>query len=104
VLAAALAGGAAGLAAIEFGQHAFQVAALGQIMGVTAMAAERQIVAPEMRGNADRRRLLADRQMGRAAHLLFGVEVADALLDQADAQDLPVEIETGVVGHQARIT
>jgi hypothetical protein len=84
----ALAAGTSGRFAVDFGQHRFQVAALGQVMGVGAMAAEHIVVGGKGCTGADRRRLLADAQVDRAAHLLLRIQIDDPFLDPADAEHI----------------
>ena len=56
----------AGLAAEKFGEHRLQLGALGDAMAVAAMGRGDAIGVAERHADADRRRLLPDRQMHRA--------------------------------------
>ena len=89
VYGAATAARTARLLAVELGHHPRQVATLGEVVGMTPMPAVDHIVPPQRRAHADRHRLLSDGEVGRRPHLAFGVEIADRLLDGADADHLP---------------
>ena len=73
---------------MKLGEHASEVAALRQIMGMGAMGRDHLIRALERETHPSRDRLLADREMDRAAHFLVGVTARDFLLDPAVAQHI----------------
>src|SRR6266568_1595772 len=81
------------LLAHEFAEHGLQVPALRKIMGVAAMRRHDLISRAQQRTNANGNRLLADRQMDRAAHLLLPVAARDLFFDETNAQHLAIEIE-----------
>ena len=76
---------------VELREHPAQRAALGEVVGVTAMAAEGGVRAVEHGTDAGRHRLLADGQMRRASDLLLGIEPDDRLLGLPDAQHRHVQ-------------
>src|SRR5262245_6710993 len=73
-------------------RHAFEIAALGEIMRVAAVGAVDLVGRFKCRAGADRDRFLANRKMDRAAHLTFSVVIRDRLLDQTNAYHLAVQI------------
>ena len=95
--AAAPADAACGFAA-DLGQHAPEVAILGEVVGVAAMRAVDLVGLRQGLAYADGRRLLADRKMHRAAHFPFAVVIGDCLLHQPNAQHLAVELEQPLFG------
>jgi len=82
---------ASGLAA-DLGEHTLQIAALGEIVRMTAMGAVNFVSESKGFANADGRRFLSNRKMHRAAHLTFGVVFRNGFLDQPDPQHLAVDI------------
>jgi hypothetical protein len=54
-------------------------------VGVGPVTADSQVLAAEDRADSRSGSLLADRQVGGAAHLLLGVAVGDRLLNRSDA-------------------
>src|SRR6516225_862750 len=73
-------------------QHAFEIAALGEIMRVATVRAVDLVRRFQRRAGTDRDRFLANRKVDRAAHLTFSVMIRDRLLDQANAKHLAVQI------------
>src|SRR5215471_4897666 len=72
--------------------HAFEIAALGEIMRVATVRAVDLVRRFKRRAGTDRDRFLANRKVDRAAHLTFSVMIRDRLLDQANAKHLAVQI------------
>ena len=58
--------------------------ALGQDLAVAAVRAEDEIVGRQVEGHADRRRFLADREVGRAAVVVLDAFVDAFLLDAVE--------------------
>jgi len=76
-----------------------KLAALGQVMAVRPVRAQRQVVAAQQLANSRRDALLADAQMHRAAHLLLGIQSGNALFDQPNAEHRPVKLARQVSLH-----
>src|SRR5215831_12056390 len=78
---------------IELGKHRAQVAALADVMGVRAMRADDVVFQAQVPADAGGDRLLADAEMRRTAHVAFGIERLDALLDAPNFQHRAIECE-----------
>ena len=85
----ALAAGAPGRLAVYLGEHCFEVTALGQVVGMAAMRAERVVARLQRGAGADRRRFLPDAEVDRAAHFLLAVPRGNCFFDGADPHQLP---------------
>ena len=72
--------------------HAFEIAALGEIMRVATVGAVDFVGRFKCRAGTDRDRFLANRKMDRAAHLTFSIMIRDRVLDQANAKHLAIQI------------
>ena len=72
--------------AMHLAQHSSEVAALGEIGAVRAMARVDEVGCPKRRAAPDGRRLLADDQVNRRLHLILMIAALDFLLDPADPQ------------------
>ena len=79
----------AALAPVQLGEHGVQPSALGDVEAMRAIGREHQIVGAQPIANADRDRLLTDRQMDRALDLVGRIERDDPLLDEPDQQRRP---------------
>ena len=77
--------------AVQFRNHAPEVAAFGQVHGMAAIRAEDHIVRCEHVANPDRHCLLPDRQVHRALDLVAGIRLHDRLLDAPDAAQRAVQ-------------
>ena len=77
------------LAAVQLGEHGVQSSALGDVEAVRAIGRENEVVGAQPIANADRDRLLADRQMDRALDLVGRIELDDPFLDEPDQQRRP---------------
>src|SRR5262249_5696411 len=81
---AALAARAAGGLAVQLGDHLPQVAAAGPAEGVATVGAEDDVARAQRLADADRDRLLADRQVDRAPNAVPGKDACDLFLGGAD--------------------
>ena len=91
---AALALGDAGCAAGQLGHDHFGVDAVSEHVAVVAIAGDDAVLARRQRRlQPDRDRFLADVEMAEAADQAEPVKLAGALLEAADEQHLPVELE-----------
>ncbi len=78
-------------AAVHLAQHRFQIAALGQIGAVRAVARVDEIGGRERRAASDGGRFLADHQVNRRLHLVLVIAAFDLFLDAPDAEHRAVE-------------
>src|SRR6185312_9295458 len=76
---------------VEFGYHALEIAALGEIERVAAIGAERDIVRCKRRAHADRDRFLPNREMDRALDLVRRIILDDLFFDSADSIEAAVK-------------
>src|SRR5262249_38617507 len=90
---AALARRAAVDLSIELGEHRAQIAALADVMGVRAMRADDVVLEVPLPADAGGDCLLADAEMRWTAHVAFGIERLDALLDAPNFQHRAIECE-----------
>src|SRR5882672_641869 len=100
---AALARGAAVDLAVELGEHCPQVAALADVMGVRAVRADDVVFEAQVPAYARGHGLLADAEMGRAAHIALRVERLDALLDAPDPEHRAIERDANVARRHRRL-
>src|SRR5262249_54141290 len=89
---------AARFPAVELGDQGGEIAALGEVVRVTAMATVDDIVALERAAHADGDGLLAHGEMRRGAHFLLLVELGEPLFDPAHAEHLAVQPKKGLPG------
>ena len=73
---------------MHLAQHCLEIAALGKIITMRAMAAVQQVFLAKRRTAADGGRLLPDHQVNRCFHLVLAIAPFDFLFDQTDAQHL----------------
>ena len=83
----------AALAPEELGEHRRELGALGDAMAVAAMGRGDVVGVAQRHADANRRRLLADRQMHRAVAQAADVGVLRRLLEAADAMHAPQGVE-----------
>ena len=88
----------AALAAEELGEHRLELGALGDAMAVAAMGRGDAVGVAERHADADRRRLLPDRQMHGAVAQAADVRIFGRLLETADAMHAPQRAENVVLG------
>src|SRR5262245_34734581 len=72
-------------------QHRLEIAALGEVSPVRAVARVEQIRLPKCRAAPDRGRFLSDHQMNWCLHLVLVVSAFDFLLDATDAEHREVQ-------------
>ncbi len=85
---------------VDLGEHAPEIAALGEVVRMAAVSADGEVTRLGDEGEGRRRRLLTDRQVHGAAHLLLRVGIRDGLLDHPDPHHGAVEVEQGgAIGH-----
>jgi hypothetical protein len=89
---------AAGVLAVQLRYHAGEVASLGQVMRMAAMAAVDDIVPVGGGADPDRHRFLPDREMGRRPHLLLSVEIRQRLFRTPDSNHLSEQAKPEVSG------
>ena len=83
--------------AVEFGHHARNVAALGEVERVPAIRAEQHVTLVEMVAHSRRYRFLSDTEMDGALDLVRGVKADDLLFDPADQVHRAIKSGGGVV-------
>ena len=93
---------ASGFLAANLGEHPFEVATFGQVVGVATVRAVDLVGNLQRRAHTDSGGFLADREMHRAAHFAFGVVIGDCLFHEADAQHALVQGDQGFRGRGAR--
>ena len=77
----------------QLGEHPERVEALGQAVAVAAVGRGDDVVGPQRPARADRRGLLADREVHEAGDLAVAVERGHPLLEPADQQHPAVHLE-----------
>src|SRR5580704_228362 len=87
----ALARGAAVYFSVQLREHGAQAAALADVMGVGSVGANHIILLFQIGTNSGGYRLLADAEMGRAAHVPLRIERLNALFDPSHAQHGTIE-------------
>src|SRR5258708_4750097 len=100
---AALARGTAVDLAVELGEHRPQIAALADVVGMRAVRADDVVLEAQVLAHAGGHGLLADAEMGRAAHVALRIERLDALLDAADPEHRAIEREANVARRHRRL-
>ena len=88
----------------QLGEHPLRVEALGQAVAVAPVRRGDDVVGPQRPARADRRGLLARRQVHEARDLTRLVHGRDPILEAPDHQHPPVQFQTvgdGEVGHEA---
>jgi hypothetical protein len=83
-------------AAMHLAEHRLEIAPLGEIRPMRAMAGVDEIGRAQRRATANRRRLLPDDQVDRRLHLIFVIAPLDGLFDPADSQHRAVDAAQGV--------
>ena len=71
---------------VEFRKHLPKTPSFGKVKGVTAVGAKQEIRMSQALANADRDRLLADRQMNRALNFVRRIHINNPLFNQTDSQ------------------
>ena len=74
---------------MDLGDHGLEVTAFRELVSMSAVGADCVVFALQRGTGADGDGFLANAQMDRAAHELFGIVGDDGLFGHADADHLP---------------
>ena len=86
----------------QLGHHPTQRRALGDGVAMGAVVAVHRVVRAQLAAHADRHTLLADAEVHETVHLVRTRQLADALLEGADAPHRAQELEADVAVEPSR--